>query len=816
MSRHMNYFRKHQKSILAVMGVVCMVTFVIGPYLLDLVSGGGGGQNDNPVVVTWRGGKIRESELNQMRIAHNIAVAFLRTVIEEAKSRGGTPVVNGQQLQKNSPPVQDPGIPSDDSDEALVSTMLLAKRAESMGVAVDRQSVIAFLRELSAPELDEGDWVEIGDKALGDGAQMSVNQLFDQIAYELKAQHVRVLAQAGLFAVTPGEVWEYHNRLNRRFAIEAYPVEVKPLMASTGNPDPAELRKLYEDGKARDPNPALPEPGFRQPHRIAFEYMKVNFQPFLDEAKKQITDEQIAKQYETGKAAGKYKQPELPPVEDKPADKPAGDKPADKPADEKPTDDKPATEKPASEDQPADAKSSDKPAEEKPESEKPATAKPATESTEEKPAEDKPAEDKPCSAQEEEPAKPEEKKDVQPADKPEEKPADDKPASEQPANDKPADEKPAEAKPAESKPADDKPAESTPRAEKPAAPQTPSSPEKPASPEPPKEPQFKPLEEVKEEIRVELAQPIAQESLNAAVKKAISEVNEYGRKYRRWTDGQNLKNKPASLVDPGALNVETVAKKYNFDAGSTPLVDIHTVGEYEIGQKVSEFNMQALQQGRFEQFSFADIAFAPDEPLYSPQRANSIEPDVSYIFWRTKEEAAGDRTFDQAKKDIEEAWKLQKAFELAKADAQKLADKAKGAKSLKEVVGDDAKVVTPPPFSWLTTGSLAFGFNQPSLSAVPGIDFAGQDFMEGVFRLHPGEAGIAPNQPHSTVWVVRVLSQEPGDEILRQQFLDTGMNFQVLSIARGELFEVSREWFEQLEKDMDLAWHRPPVSPRGR
>src|SRR5262245_24534238 len=118
-SRHMNYFRKYQKTILAIMGVVCMVTFVVGPYLLDVLSGSGGGQTDNPVVVTWRGGKVRESELHQKRNAHNIAISFLRTVIEEAKSRGGTPVVNGRPMQKNDPPVQDPGIPADDSDEAI-------------------------------------------------------------------------------------------------------------------------------------------------------------------------------------------------------------------------------------------------------------------------------------------------------------------------------------------------------------------------------------------------------------------------------------------------------------------------------------------------------------------------------------------------------------------------------------------------------------------------------------------------------------------------------------------------------------------------
>ena len=61
---------------------------------------------------------------------------------------------------------------------------------------------------------------------------MSVSQLFEHLAYELKAQHVRMLAHDGPVCagvgpiVPPGEAFELFNRLNRRFSIEAYPIDV--------------------------------------------------------------------------------------------------------------------------------------------------------------------------------------------------------------------------------------------------------------------------------------------------------------------------------------------------------------------------------------------------------------------------------------------------------------------------------------------------------------------------------------------------------------------------------------------------------------
>jgi hypothetical protein len=87
--------------------------------------------------------------------------------------------------------------------------------------------------------------------------------------------------------------------------------------------------------------------------------------------------------------------------------------------------------------------------------------------------------------------------------------------------------------------------------------------------------------------------------------------------------------------------------------------------------------------------------------------------------------------------------------------------------------------------------------------------------MESVFALSPGQTGIAPNQPHDTVYVVRVVAQEPTDDILKEQFLESGLNFQTMNVAQNEMMRTSIEWYEQLEKEMDLVWVRPPQDPEN-
>ena len=188
-SRQMHFLRKYAKPVLAVMGVVCMITFVVGPYLLDWVSGASASRRqDDPVVVTWVKGSVRETDLSDMRSRHNVAAIFMQRVIAATIEAGGSPVVGGQTMSRQTG-ITSIGFPMDDSDEAIVQTMMLAEEARRVGLSVDQKAVMDFLREISSPELGDAELNEIATDVTKNSA-LGITVLFEQLATELRAQHV--------------------------------------------------------------------------------------------------------------------------------------------------------------------------------------------------------------------------------------------------------------------------------------------------------------------------------------------------------------------------------------------------------------------------------------------------------------------------------------------------------------------------------------------------------------------------------------------------------------------------------------------------
>jgi hypothetical protein len=773
--RPMQWFRKNAKPIFVVLGVVCMFSFVIAPYLIDLSQQEGRGQKD-PIALTWTKGTVRENELVIQRMRHNAVQSFLIAVIGETMQRGGRPIVNGQQISDERMFSQvGTGLDMDSSDPALVITMLMAEEAKRLGIAVDRAAAKEYLNQLSRPELAEGDWAELMDGVLKDfQGQLSADDVLDHLAYELRAQHARRLASAGLESLPPGKIWDYFNRLNRQVTIEAFPIDVKPFIDQVkGEPTSAEVDKLFQEGRFRDPNPNIPEPGFRKPHKIAFEWVRVDFQPFLEEAKQKVTEEEIKKQYDLDISQGKHKELDLPPAT------PPGETPATPPGQTPATPAAPGDEKKDG-DKPAAPPAAGAPKADAPKTDVPKTDAPKADA-------DKPAD----------PPAPECQETNQPPEKTADAKAQDKPAE------KSADEKADAAKPDETKPDQTKP-----DADKP---------DKPDQPPPPKEPKFKPLDAVRDGIREQLARPIAQEAQTKAIDELTKVIDNYGAQYSKYLARKGMKGKVnVAKSDPGKFDLAAAVAKYKFVIGKMPLSSRFEASQTEIGKKVSEFDISG---GRLQMLQFADIAFAQDQRLYDVQKANSVDPDTTYLYYRTAQEQGGEVTLAEARPQVVAAWKKQKAFELALEEAKrKLADpKAKSATSLREIVAADAaKLITPGPFSWLTSGAVPFGFGAPELSRVDGIDLAGREFMQAVYALEPGQTGIAPNQAHGTVYLVRLVSQQPEERLLRDQFMERGVTMEVMLVHRDDMMQTFGEWFRGLEERYQVKWNRPPINLQER
>jgi hypothetical protein len=772
----MNYLRKHQGYILAVLGVVLIVTWIIGPPLLEFFGSGrdyGQTRAQNVVVATWKGGELTKAQLERMRMERVAVVQFLRGVANEALQRGGQPQAPGMDSQSGFY-----GVPNTTDPESMVGTLLLAQRGRELGVRVDDEAVMFFLDRLGGFMLNEGDIYSIADQALENfRGQMSIRQLLDRLKEELVARQTQIMMASGLRAFSTGELWEFHAQLYQRYKIEAFPFEVADyeLKVQESEATEAELRKIYEEGKDREPHPMFPDPGFRKPLRLAFGYLRADLAPFLVVAKTEIPEEKIVEEYERGVREGRFKKPQPPPASDsksksgetKSQDAKAGDAPS---RDEQPSEPKSA--------EPSDGKRASKPAG----ADAPDQGK--EKAKQEEPPEKSKRED--CQAEDpkSQPAKESEPEEAKPAPSSETTP---------PANAKGGREKPGE--PAEGGKSQPSEGQKTTDGDN-------------ASGQPmPQAEEVLPLSQVRDEILTRLAEPAAVKARDAALRSAMKEIREFGAKYNAWQRNKKDPTRTIAAKDPGELKINTIAKKYNLTAGKTGLMDRFQADKHpELGQ-------QAIALGIQGSVPFAQVAYAdPREDLYSPKELDSLFRDTKFIYWRTEVEPGSETPYDKARPQVLEIWRSRKALELAKKDAAALAEKAAEAGSLKDVLPQDQakKLIEPPEFSWLTKPStlLIFG-GTPQLSTVGGIPMAGEEFMKSVFALEVGQTGVAVNQPHTTVYAVRVVSEAPPVDIRREMFLSSlqqGVFGDLAAFAFQEQQRLAGRLFEDLYKQYDLKW----------
>ena len=775
MASPLHYFRKHQGYILAVLGVILIVTWVIGPSVLNLFepsNATGSSSGDAEVVATWKQGNITRGDLNRMGWEHQAVIRFLAAVVERATREGATPQAPFLSMNRNGSISL--GIPMSISDPALVQVLILAQKAKELGVEVDQKAVDDYLDNLGGYVLAKDDFQALAVETLSELRHpetktrlVTVSQLYDRLKLELAALQARQMVLSGLEGSSTGELWEYHGKLHRRYKIEAYPIQVADYKGKIKASDAKEedLRKLYDEGKNRPPDPNSADPGFRKPRRIAFGYAKVDFAKHLEAAKKQIPEERVVEEYQKETKAGNFRKLKLPTTE--PA-QPPGSKSGQSP---------PPTDKPSATDKPAGDSKSDAPqaTEGDKSKEKGKTDQGAAEKTAEP--------QKSQADSKESPANEGDGCQTEPATGPksETEKGQDPPVSQADEKAKSGDQD-TKAKP----PAD------TSSAGEPKA--TPAGDAAEKTDEQPKtdEQEFKPLSEVRDEILTRLARPEAQATSEAAVKAVMREVQDYSVKYLRWTQSKKTGGK-TTAKDPGELRINSLASKHHLIVGEMPLADQFEIAATELGSHVGN-------------------AYFEDRPLFAPLQTESFLGEGTIVYWRTQDEPSAEVPYEKARPQVVEVWVNQRAAEAARKDAEALAAKAGKAESLKDALPEDEakKVLQPLPFSWLTVGNIPLVFNgSVRLTEVIGIPLAGREFMEAVFSLNVGQTGVAINQPHNTVYVVRILGEEPSLDIRREMFLSSlqaGFNGNLARYAAEENQQLAAEVFEGVEKEYDFKW----------
>jgi len=306
-------FRKYQRSLLVFVAILAMLAFFVLPPFLQM---GVGGAGSDPVVASWSGGEIRESDMMRGVAMRTVLNQFLL----DAVAASG----------------RDPGrmrlLPDDEED--VVRTMLLAKEAEANGVVVSNSAINQFLGEWTNNMVRPEQFDAMIARRRGGPMAVSQADVFEALRSVLAAGRMERLFLTGFAGDPPGQRWEYFRRLEQGATVEVVPVAVESLAEGVTLPAEATLRNFFDQYKNDLPAARSATPGFKEPHRISAEYLVAKREVIEAEVRKDVTEEQVKKFYDENKERlyrVKAAEPAAPAAEDKPAaaDEKTGEKAAE-------------------------------------------------------------------------------------------------------------------------------------------------------------------------------------------------------------------------------------------------------------------------------------------------------------------------------------------------------------------------------------------------------------------------------------------------------------------------------------------------------
>jgi len=820
-------FRKHQKILIATLGLLAMIAFVFlsGPVLDYFMAP----PSRNAVVVSTSAyGDLRRSDMAALMQQRQVLLSLFEQILAEG---GLPPRITRIAVEREFGPAE---------ERAVVNTWLMAEKADQIGMVMDDRELNAFLQnflqQYTQARVSPAQVATLlGKRGISEAA------FFAALQRELLARKLIQTFQPSALGSPPLERWQFYRQLNQQAEVELLPLPVERFMDEVDVPGDAELREFFNEYKDVEWRPDTPTPGFRQPERVALTYFKADYDDFADPAS--IPDDEVRRYYEQTKdtlyrreGAERASDPNSRPQDGAP-EQGEPDQPADAPEAQ-------SEGGPSQEETPAEGASGEgnTPDGAPSESSSDATAEPSTNPSSDESSDDsgedngdtsdsKEQEPSPEDASaieraprmpvhlasfaegddtdpgqedaeqddgtnqsegaEEEAEQGDESTETQTRPTAEASRAEDTDTDAEPdTNDEPdAEEATAEGTGTDSAVAEEQGSDGS--ATEDPVPAEPTA-EQPQSP-------YRPLEEVEDSIRQFLASRQAGDKMTEVLGELQSRI-------RRYYDDLTLyqvekeEGEATDLEPPTPLDFAALAKEHGLGLYETDLISAWEARTLDIADAT-------VQNRPFIPYVFGDLSVHRPELGQDPDRN-------MYLFWIDKKaEPSTPEWSEEMREQVAEAWKLVHARKLAREAAGELAERAReDGKSLAEVAPEGLGPASEAgPFSWLSYGnvppSMARGL--PSLGEVKGVEFAGDDFMRTVFSLEEGEVGVAMNQPETEAYVVRLKSFEPPRDELWSRFLDDSFAKYQGAAARQQI-DIIQAWRDELQAEAGLKWEIPP------
>lgn len=775
MASPFSLFRKNQKAMLAVLTLLAMFAFVFLDPIMRYVAPNAA--MADPVIVETNFGDLKRSDVAKLQAQRSMVESFLTTLafttvdklqdqgLMDLRSPGMLEFAGRQRAEYFLQRVMRSPNPTDERE--TIYTQLLARRAEALHMVVSDAAINALLQELTMNAVDGRSMGEIISRLKQNGGSVSEQQLFNALRTEMLAEAAARSFAVSLEGTPPAELWDYYRRLHQQATIEAVAVPVAHFQDEVKDPGDEVLKKFYDEHKTKIAIPGSPEPGFKLPPRAQFQFFKAEYDLFRELAT--VTDEEIAKYYEDNKAT-MFRKIELP--KDNPDDAAAEEK-KEPAADAEIMDD---ADEPASSDETTDESSDeDKTGDDKSAAEDASNPDPADQPTEEPTSEGNPGTDELTFG----------------ANSTIEVALEDGPALAVPATDEAAAEAPKSDNAVEE--GDEK---------EPSTESTAEAAEDDASDDDQKtaaaEPEYEPLDKVRDQIERTLKMQKAEEKIRGVVEKLTSRLGAYSHNRTQYLVN---KSRNPNLTEPKLPNFAELAKEEQVSFQETPLVSFFELSEDK-----------SLGAARYGQLPFPRHAFMSMNALYEPIAAEDVEGNV-YLVWKIAQADEEVPKFEDIRDTVLAKYQQVEARGLARKRAEELAAKARSSKEplAKSTADSGFKLVSPPPFSWMTLGTTAENANGrvPMLSEVADIERPGDAFMRATFGLDPGDMGVAFNQPEDICYAIQLLEYNPPAGELEASFAREDFR-RYLNVAVGEKQQLLRAWLTQIEKEAGVKWLQEP------
>jgi hypothetical protein len=286
-------FRKYQRSLLVFVAILAMLAFFVLPPFLQMGSGLASGDQ---VVATWRGGELKESGIARAVAMRSVLNQFLL----DAVAASG----------------RDPGrmrlLPDDEED--VVRTLLLAEEARANGLVVSNTAVNEFLGQWTNDMVSPAQFEELIARRRSGPFPVSQADLFEALRTVLLANRMERMFLTGFAGDPPGQRWDYFRRLEQAATVEVVPVVVERFADRVSPPAATTLQAFFNRFSSDLPTARSPDPGFKEPQRVSFDYLLASRAALEEEALKQVTDEQVRAYYEANKEQ-RFKVQPTPPAE---------------------------------------------------------------------------------------------------------------------------------------------------------------------------------------------------------------------------------------------------------------------------------------------------------------------------------------------------------------------------------------------------------------------------------------------------------------------------------------------------------------------